>query len=103
MTKGEIKLEAHVKMNAGNSYLMGFDVVIVHKNLNLISYQKLHKQLGHPGTKKLQNTAKDYNIKIDDFQVEKFESCALDKCRRTNLNKINTIKVEKLELGWDDE
>ena len=49
---------------------MGFDVGRVHRNFNLISYQELHNKLGHPGTKKLQNTAKDYNIKIDDFQVE---------------------------------
>ena len=49
---------------------MGFDVGRVHRNFNLISYQELHNKLGHPGTKKLQNTAKDYNIKIDDFHVE---------------------------------
>ena len=95
LSKGKFILEAYVKLNAGNSYLMGFDVGRFHRNFNLISYQELHNKLGHPGTKKLQNTDKDYNIKIDDFQVEKCESCALAKCRRTNLNKINTNKVEK--------
>ena len=78
---------------------MGFDVGRVHINFNLIRYQELHNKLGHPGTKKLQNTAKDYNIKIDDFQVEKCESCALSKCRRTNINKINTNKVENPVKG----
>ena len=71
LSKGKFILESYVKLNAGNSYLMGFDVGRVHRNFNLISYQELHNKLGHPGTKKLQNTAKDYNIKIDDFQVEK--------------------------------
>ena len=99
LSKGKFILEAYVKLNAGNSYLMGFDVGRVHRNFNLISYQELHNKLGHPGTKKLQNTAKDYNIKIDDFQVEKCESCALAKCRRTNLNKINTNKVENPVKG----
>ena len=37
LTKGEIKLESQIKMKEGNSYLMGFDIVTVQKNLNLIN------------------------------------------------------------------
>ena len=74
---------------------MGFDVGIVHKNFNLISYQKLHNQLGHSGDKKLLITSKENGMNIDDFQLEKCESCALAKCRRTNLMKSNTDPDKK--------
>ena len=85
---------------------MGFDVGIVHKNLNLISYQKLHNQLGHPGDKTLLITSKENGMNIDDFQLEKCESCALAKCRRTNLMKSNTDPAKKpgervyLDTSW---
>ena len=61
-------------MKAGNNYLMGFDVGIFHKNFNLISYQKLHNQLRHPGDKKLLITSKENGMNLDDFQLENVKS-----------------------------
>lgn len=50
-SKGEIKLESHIEMKSGNSYLMCFYIGIVHKNFKLIIYQNFNNQMGYPGDK----------------------------------------------------
>ena len=89
LTNGDTILEAHVKIEAGMSYLMGFNMGRLRRNFNLMTYTQLHNRLGHPGSKKLEKTARNNSIELDDFHVEKCESCALAKSRRTNLNKTS--------------
>ena len=55
--------------------VMELDRVVVQKNFNLISFQKLHNQLGHPGYKKLRMNSQEngmnilLNINVDKFQI----------------------------------
>ena len=48
LSKYKFILESHVKLKAGNRYIMGFEVGRVYTNFNLIRYQQLQNKLGHP-------------------------------------------------------
>ena len=94
LINNDVQIDCHVKHQSGDSFLMGLKLQVNHHNQEMVTRMKLHEQLGHPGMKKVEMTAKDMNIELEQEEQKVCEPCALGKSRRLNLNKTNTNPVD---------